>query len=153
MTKFCATINDLSPLINLAIEQNKQIDIPINGVSMSPMLRPNSSSVTLARADNVAVNDVLLYHLPSGQYVLHRLIRLDETTFDTLGDGELLPQKGIPRECIVAKVTAFSRDGKTHAVDEKKYLRYVSRWNALRPVRKILLFVDRVVRKMKIGKK
>ncbi|MEG1535630.1 MAG: hypothetical protein RR416_01515, partial [Clostridia bacterium] len=76
-----------------------------------------------------------------------------ETTFDTLGDGELLPQKGIPRECIVAKITAFSRDGKTHTVNEEKYLRYVARWNALRPVRRILLLFDRVVRKMKKSNK
>lgn len=126
--------------------------LPVTGGSMLPMLRGGRDSVTLAPPVHSPVRgDVVLYRRGSGQYVLHRVVRL-------LPDGGLLccgdnqwKTERVALTQVLAMVTSFHRKGLEHRCDTGGYRLYAGGWTALLPVRCPILFcrrlLGRIVRK------
>jgi len=121
--------------------------LPVTGSSMLPMLREGRDIVRLVRADGqLDRGEVLLYRRESGQYVLHRLIRMeDEATCLCCGDNQW-ERELVPRSGVIARVESFSRKGKwvdTHC--HPGYLIYKFIWTALFPVRRPIILARRLL--------
>ena len=91
----------------------EQVPLVISGSSMYPFLHHRRDTVYLAKiTEPLKRGDMILYQRGSGQYVLHRIIRVGQGTYDLLGDRQTVIEPGIPENRVLAVVTAVRRDGK-----------------------------------------
>lgn len=121
-------MKDIWPLINEVISSGGEFQIYPNGVSMLPLIRPSVDMVTLVSPKELQKNDIVLYQRASGQFVLHRLIKVDKKGNCTMfGDNQKALERGIPLDNVLAKVKSIQRDGETVDFSSKKYKKYLRR--------------------------
>lgn len=91
----------------------EQVPLVISGSSMYPFLHHRRDTVYLSKVTApLKAGDMILYRRPSGQYVLHRILRAGKGTYDLLGDRQMVVEPGIRDSQVLAVVTAVRRDGK-----------------------------------------
>ena len=91
----------------------QQVPLVISGSSMYPFLHHRRDTVYLSKVTApVKRGDMILYRRPGGQYVLHRVIRVGQGSYDLLGDRQTAIEPGVPESRVLAIVTAVRRDGK-----------------------------------------
>ncbi len=98
------------------------------GTSMFPMLRDNSNEICVKSADEINKYDVVLYKRESGEYVLHRVLEIDEDGYVCCGDNQWVLERGVKREQIIGKLDSWYKGDKEHTVRDASYLRYVKFW-------------------------
>ena len=109
--------------------------IPFRGISMLPMLRQGRDSVELSPLpERLKKYDLPVYQYPSGKYVMHRVVRVEEDHYVCNGDNLLQMEKIYPNQ-MIALVTAFTRDGKRIEVTDFRYQLYCRLWVGSRPLR------------------
>ena len=87
----------------------------IVGISMYPLLRQRKDSVHLVKIDKpLKKNDVILYQRDSGQYVLHRLIKIKNGKYIFCGDNQWQKEYGITDRHIIALMEGYYRKEKYH---------------------------------------
>ena len=135
-------------MITLAeqLEQNGVIVHTNKGVSMMPLLRENRDLIVVRRKEPGRLHkyDVVLFQRANGEYVLHRILKMNQNSYWIVGDncafGEMVTD-----EQILGILTEIVRDGKTIEVTDKKYLCFVYIWTALFPVRSFRIrFIGRL---------
>ena len=87
------------------------------GDSMFPLIRPRDLLVIDAVKKPLAVNDVPLYKRDNGQYVMHRIVKIERGKYVMKGDNRSECEKGIRDRHIIGVLTAVIRDGKTLPVE------------------------------------
>ncbi len=121
------------------------------GVSMLPLLVQERDAVVLMR-DNVTPaqkHDIAFYRRKDGHFVLHRVMRIDpDGTYVMCGDNQLVLEKGITSDQIIARVTEIYRKNKKIKLDGFGYRLYVFLWTK-RPIRWIAFFPRRAISKIK----
>ena len=109
--------------------------LPFRGVSMLPMLRQGRDAVELAPLpDRLKKYDLPVYQLPSGKYVMHRVVDVKDDHYICNGDNLVEMERVYPHQ-MIALVSAFTRDGKRVEIDGPRYRAYCRFWCAVRPVR------------------
>lgn len=122
------------------------------GDSMMPMLRERRDLLIIERPDGrLKKYDVPLYKRDSGQYVLHRILKVREKDYVLCGDNRYGREYGITDRHIIGVLTGFVRDGKTHSVTDWRYRVYVHLWCDFFWFRAAVLKARAVLRR--IGKK
>lgn len=128
-------LEELMPLIREQLAEGKRVKFSPRGTSMLPMLRQGIDSVILSPLpDKLKKYDLPLYQRENGQYVLHRVIQVDET-YSCVGDNQFILEKGLRREQMIGLVTAFCRGKKEIPVSAFSYRVYCRLWHYSRPVR------------------
>lgn len=111
--------------------------LPFRGVSMLPMLRQGRDAVELSPLpERLEKYDLPVYQLPSGKYVMHRVVDVKEDHYICNGDN-LVQMEKIYHHQMIAVVSAFTRDGKRIEIDDPRYRAYCRFWCAVRPVRHV----------------
>ena len=123
-----------------------------SGLSMRPLFKTNRDMVILKKPDReLKKYDVVLYRLPSGRYVLHRIIRIKDGKLIIRGDNTFILEYVGPSD-VKAVLTEFNRKGKRISIDNKWYVLYSKFWNLISPVRflyyKSLSLAKKVYRKI-----
>lgn len=115
---------------------------------MEPMLYDRRSLVRIERLTRPPQKyDVLLFRRPSGEYVLHRVLRIGETACMIRGDNCVAAEK-VPNEWLLGVLTAFSLDSaEMTPVTDKKYQAYVRRHCWVYPLWDTARFFKRCIRK------
>ena len=109
--------------------------LPFRGISMLPMLRQGRDTVELSPLpERLKKYDLPVYQLPSGKYVMHRVIGVKDDHYICNGDN-LLQLEKVYYHQMVALVSAFTRDGRRVEIDDPRYRAYCRFWCAVRPVR------------------
>lgn len=128
------------PLVIEFIQKGHTAKIPLRGISMRPFLENDRDFAILTAPTNVSVGDAVLAEYAPGQYVLHRLWRIDGDHVTLLGDGNLTPEHCRLAD-IRAKAVAFYRKGRQRPdlTDGIKWRTYSWLWTRLRPLRRWLL--------------
>ncbi len=99
----------LDTVCQLLLEGGTHIPVTLSGMSMTPFLDPGDTVFLDLPPKSLSPGDVLLYRRPSGQYVLHRLIRREaDGKLWLLGDAQLQPESVRPEQ-VRAVVTAARR--------------------------------------------
>lgn len=100
------------------------------GNSMMPLLRQRKDLIVIDRKgeNRLKKYDVILYRRPTGQYVLHRILKVCKDDYKLCGDNQWEPEFGVKDEWILGVMTAFVRDGKETPVTNKWYRCYVHLW-------------------------
>ena len=122
--------------------------LPVTGNSMSPTFRGGRDLVRLERKEVLRRGDVILYRRDSGQYVLHRLLRVGEETLVCCGDRQTEREQIHPSQAL-AVVTAFCRKGVWRDVNAPLYRLYLQFWMIL-PLRRAVFFAREVLRRVGI---
>ena len=133
-------IEELSPLLLGLINDGTDVVFNVTGNSMKPFWYNRRDSVVLTKCDPKALKkgQVPLYRRDNGQYVLHRIVKVKENTYDMIGDRQTEIEYDVPKENVLCVVKAFYRRGKYHSCDEIPFHIYSSIWMFLIPLRGVL---------------
>jgi len=124
------------------IETYGKLVYPNVGDSMWPMLREGRDLVIIEACEGrLRRYDVPLYRRDSGQYVLHRILRVRKEDYVICGDNRRHREYGITDRHVVGRLTAVVRDGREIPVTDIRYRIYVHLWCDLFLVRAGILFV------------
>ena len=119
------------------------------GDSMYPLIKPRDLLVIKRPELPLKRLDIPLYKRDSGQYVLHRILKImPDGRYWIVGDncvsGEL-----VDRENILGLLTGVSRNGKLIKNTDFRYRAYVRLWCAPYPVRFFILRALRLARRVR----
>ena len=121
------------------------------GDSMLPLIREGRDLVVIEVVHRrLRRFEVPLYRRDSGQYVLHRILRVRENDYVLCGDNRWTKEEGVTDAQILGVMTAVVRDGVTVPVSDLRYRLYARLWCDLFPLRALIL---RVLRLVKQGRK
>ena len=121
------------------------------GISMLPLIVQGRDSVVLRRDENRAYkrNDMLFYRRDNGQFVLHRLMKIeDDGTYTMCGDNQVCLESGIRKDQIIAHVEELYRKGKRVNYNGLRYRSYLLVWCCM-PIRKFTRLPKRCISKIK----
>jgi len=121
------------------------------GVSMLPLLVQGRDSVVLTRNADIPAkkHDIAFYRRKDGHFVLHRVMKIEaDGTYTMCGDNQLVLEKGIAPEQIIARVSEVCRKDKDIDLDGVGYRLYVLLWTK-KPIRWIAFFPRRAASKIK----
>lgn len=112
------------------------------GDSMQPLIRQGRDLVLISRKPEGRLKkyDVPLYRRDSGQYVLHRILKVRRDDYVLCGDNRWQRETGISDRHIIGVLTAVIRDGKRLPVTDRRYRMYVHLWCDLFFLRALLLW-------------
>jgi len=117
------------------------------GDSMMPLIKQGRDVMIIKKAcGRLKKYDVPLYQRDSGQYVLHRILKVRKDDYVICGDNRSFKEYGITDRHIIGVLTGVIRNKKEISVTDKKYRLYVHLWCDLFPVR---AFILRAVRFLK----
>lgn len=140
---------DIYPVIKEQLESGGNVKLPITGTSMLPLLVQGRDYVVLNTCNKAKINDIIFYRRDNGQFVLHRVIGIDESGYILCGDNQWVKEFGIQDKNIIGVVTEINRDGKVFDVNNAKYIKYYKRWLKLFPIRKPLVKTLTIFRAIK----
>lgn len=122
------------------------------GDSMMPLIKQGRDVLVISAADGrLKKYDVPLYKRDSGQYVLHRILKVRQNDYIICGDNRWQREYGITDRHIIGVLTSILRNGKEISFNSLRYRIYVHLWCDLFPVRAFILrlknFIIRKVQK------
>ena len=119
------------------------------GRSMMPLIREGKDLVVIKKCrGRLKKYDVPLYKRDSGQYVLHRIIKVRKNDYVICGDNRYHKEYGITDRHIIGVLTAVIRNGKEISVTNRRYRLYVHVWYFLFPVRAFIMRARNVIRRI-----
>ena len=131
------SLDQMMPLILEQIAQGHSVRLYPKGTSMRPMLRQGIDSVELSPVNGpLKKYDLPLYQRDNGQYVLHRILKAEDT-YTCIGDNQFDYEPGVRQDQILAVVTGFYRADQYHRVDTLGHKLYCRFWHRTRAVRKL----------------
>ena len=99
------------------------------GDSMMPLLREKRDLLIIEKVSGrLKKYDVPLYRRDSGQYVLHRILKVRKDDYVICGDNRWQKEYGITDRHIIGVLTGIVCDGKEISVNDTKYKWYVHLW-------------------------
>ena len=118
------------------------------GTSMLPLLRQGKDLFTVEKKTEARckAGDVVLFHRPPDDYVLHRIVQVLPDSYVLLGDNCIDREYGIRDEDILGIMTGFVRGGKQHSISEPGYRFYTTVFLRTASVR---IVAKKTVRRMK----
>lgn len=129
---------ELYSKIYSALDLSFYVIIPVAGNSMYPLLKHQRDSVMLKKCKIrlISKGDIVLYKRSNGQMVLHRVVKVNEDSFDMCGDAQIEIERGVSKDSVIAVMTKFYKGDKEISCNHFLYRLYVELWNWLRPFRK-----------------
>ena len=132
-------LEQMLPLLEEQLALGKTVRFYPRGVSMLPLIRENIDSVMLASAPpTLQKYDLPLYRRTDGQFILHRIVGVEEDTYVCRGDNQLQPEPGVRHEQVVALVIGFYRGERYHSITEWRYRLYCRCHTALQSLRRFM---------------
>lgn len=118
-----------------------------SGTSMEPLLHQGRDNIIIVKpVERLKKYDVALYVTSYGKYIMHRVIEVYDDHYIITGDN-LTAREYVTDDMICGKLVGFYKNGK-HYVDcenSKIYKAYSRVWVALRPIRRLTIFSNRVI--------
>ncbi len=148
MNKQFINLSELYPVIDEVISSGGEFRMYPRGVSMQPLLTQGEDSVVLISLGDVCVNDMILYRRDSGQFVLHRVIKINGDEYIMCGDNQGELERGIKKEHLLAKVKYFYKGTKKVTLDSEEYVKYLKKLPRRRRGLKIKSLFARAKRKI-----
>ena len=138
------TLSELMPIICDRLYAGQSVELMPHGVSMLPTIRDGRDSVILtAVSGRLKKYDVALYMRESGEYVLHRVIRVGESDYTFIGDSQFVEEPGITDLQLLARVAAYKRGSRIMYVDSPRAVLSARLICLTRPIRRFLKRVKR----------
>ena len=122
------------------LNRNGKIIYTNVGDSMMPLIKQGRDVLIIEKTyGRLKKYDIPLYQRDSGQYVLHRILKVREKDYVICGDNRWQKETGITDRHIIGVLTGIIRNGKEISVQDGKYQIYVHLWCDFFPVRAFIL--------------
>ncbi len=122
------------------IERDGRLVYTNVGDSMRPLIRQDRDILIIEKYEGrLKKYDVPLYKRDSGQYVLHRVLKVRDSDYVICGDNRYSKEYGITDRHIIGVLTAVVRDGKEIPITDWRYRLYVHLWCDFFPIRALIL--------------
>ena len=132
------------PEVVQLIREGHRVKIVARGNSMRPFVADGRDRLVLDAPVSIAVGDVVLAEYAEGQFVCHRIVRMEGDVVTLRGDGNVRGVELVRRADVLAKVVQIERKGKVYDLATSRQWRFYSAlWCRLLPIRRYLLAVDR----------
>ncbi len=106
------------------------------GDSMLPLIRQGRDLLVIKpKTGRLKKYDIPLYRRDSGQYVLHRVLKVRPDDYMICGDNRWSREYGITDRHVVGVLTAIIRDGKEIPMTDWRLRLYAHLWCDLFPLR------------------
>lgn len=120
------------------------VTVPLNGVSMLPLIRRGIDPVTVTRLYRpLKKGDVVLFRRHDGVFAVHRVRRLRGNTVVTLGDGCLTEDPPMTSDRVCGIVIRVCRNGRSISLDGPTGRFFGRLWMAALPLRRFLRLLRR----------
>lgn len=130
------------------IEKSGRIIYTNVGDSMMPFIKQGRDVLVISRAEGrLKRYDVPLYKRDSGQYVLHRILKVRENDYVICGDNRCNREYGITDRHIIGVLTGVIRNGREIPVTDRKYRIYVHLWCDFFPLRAIVIRIRQFLKR------
>ena len=117
------------------------------GTSMRPLIRQGKDVMIISSLDHLGRDlrkmDVPLYKRESGQYVLHRIIKINKDGYVIRGDNTYSNEHGVTDHQIIGVLTGVIRNGKEISVNSFGYKVYSYFWLYTYYIRKVMVWMKR----------
>lgn len=117
------------------------------GTSMRPLIRQGKDVMIISSLDKLGRDlrkmDVPLYKRDSGQYVLHRIIKINKNGYVIRGDNTYSNEYGVTDSQVLGVLTGVIRNGKEISVNSFWYKVYSYFWLYTYYIRKVVVWVRR----------
>ena len=133
---------DAIDLIEEVLSSGGEFRLFPRGTSMLPLLVQGKDSVVLKRkADPVLKkHDIAFYRRESGQFVLHRVMKIEKDgTYTMCGDNQLELERGIHAHQIIGYVSEIYKEERLLRTSSLRYRIYVFFWSFM-PYRKAIRY-------------
>ena len=142
---------DLFFAIEELLAEGRQAVFTVTGMSMWPFLCHGRDQVVIEACDpgKIKKGDVVLIRTILGNYLLHRVTRVEKDGFITTGDGNCFRDGKFPHSCLRAKAVFMIRKGKKIDCTSGKWKLIFRVWMELFPVRRFLLWGLRKISNIK----
>ena len=140
-------LEELWPLIEEVFAMGGRFRLFPRGNSMLPLIHPLKDSVLIEPPHKISRHDILLYRRPNGQFVLHRLMKIENDTLTMCGDNQAYLEKGISKDAVLARVCGIYFGENYLPIESAKLRRYAKRRALTRPFRHIAAGIAHRLRK------
>ena len=94
------------------LRNQKSVKVPVSGNSMSPFLISERDCVLVQTPKHpLKKGDIVLFKRNSGQFILHRICKIQNGEFYILGDAQTMIEGPVQREQIIGLVVKARRKG------------------------------------------
>lgn len=133
--------HELFPIIEELLACNKQAIFTISGYSMLPFMGSQRDQVLLGKRDfeGLKRGEIILFKLDCGKYILHRIYKVTDEGYLTMGDGNLHYDGIIRPEQVIGVVEKIYRKNKEIDCSSTWFKIMSNIWMALLSVRKYIL--------------
>lgn len=120
-------LGDVASEICGILDECGEVSFVYDGRDMLPIIRSGRDLVTVMSPEtDIKINDVLLYRRENGDFVLGRVIYINDGLYVMRGDDRSINEYNIKSEQIIGKMISFDRNSKTCTVTDKGYKIYVA---------------------------
>ena len=154
MNNIKVSLADILPIMAEKLENGGEVSFTVSGTSMQPMVYNRRDTVTIKKAvGRMKKYDVPFYRRDDGQFVLHRVIKVQKNgNYTCRGDNQWVDEPDVRDDQIIGMLSSFTRKGKTYNLsDSFSYKVYCRVWPWLRYHRLFLYYLQRI--KAKLTKK
>ena len=125
------------------------------GDSMMPFIRQGRDLVIISQKPEGRLKkyDVPLYKRDTGQYVLHRILKVRQDDYVICGDNRYSREYGIGDRNIIGVLTAIDHNGTVVPVTDRKYMFKVHLWCDFFYVRAFILRLRTYIRRIRKKRK
>lgn len=132
-------IYQITPIIEELLSGGRDVRLTVVGNSMFPMLHSGTDSVVLTKPlQPLSKYDLPLYRRKTGEYVMHRIVKVNDGFFTMNGDNQYMLECPVYPDMIIGVVKEFYRKGKKISCTSFLYRLYCVFWVMFRPLRGVI---------------
>ncbi len=126
------------------------VKFTVTGMSMWPFFTSGRDSVTVKKCtfSEIRKGDIVLFSPAENTHILHRVIKKNDTSFITAGDGNAFKDGIFTPDKIIARVSKIHRKDKTFSADKMTFRFLSFMWMLIFPVRKPFLAILKKAKKL-----
>lgn len=118
------------------------------GDSMMPLIKQGRDVLVISAVNGrLKRYNIPLYKRDSGQYVLHRILKVRKNDYVICGDNRCNKEYGITDRHIIGVLSGIIRDGREIPVTDIKCRIYAHLWCDLFPVRVLIIRIRQIFKR------
>ena len=123
-------------------EEGKEVSMLVAGSSMNPFLIHYRDTIFFRKPDRpLRRGDMVFYQRESGQYVMHRILRVKKDGLYIVGDAQSEIEGPVRPDQVFAVITRVVRKGKTIGPGDFWWEFFEHAWLCIVPLRRIIMAV------------
>lgn len=121
-------------------EEGKEVSMLVAGSSMNPFLIHYRDTIFFKKPDRaLRRGDMVFYQRETGQYVMHRILRVKPEGLYIVGDAQTEIEGPVKPEQVFAVITRVKRKGKMIGPDDFWWKFFEGPWLCIVPLRRVIM--------------